>query len=125
MAYCVGHTSALQLARKARDQTSDEAKMKMLRTAYIHEAFAAHFLTDLFSSGHLRAPRRAFHNPNYLTMGLDGWLNNPVWDFQCRFVCTSPLFLDKADWYRCTTMTARPASWFAMSEETSGLNMAS
>ncbi|KAL1607600.1 hypothetical protein SLS60_002534 [Paraconiothyrium brasiliense] len=86
MAYCVGHTSALKLARKARDQTSDQAKMEMLRTAYIHEAFAAHFLTDLFSSGHLRAPRRAFHNPDYVSMGINGWRDNPVWDFQCRFM---------------------------------------
>ncbi|KAJ4304569.1 hypothetical protein N0V90_000095 [Kalmusia sp. IMI 367209] len=83
---------ALKLARTARAQTSDQAKMEMLRTAYIHEAFAAHFLTDLFSSGHLRAPRRAFHNPDYKTMGLNGWLDNPVWDFQCRFESVAEVF---------------------------------
>ncbi|RYO48073.1 hypothetical protein AA0113_g10114 [Alternaria arborescens] len=86
MAYCVGHTSALQIARKARDEPTDEAKMKMLRMAYVHEAFAAHFLTDLFSSGHLRAPRRAFHNPNYWSMGISGAIHNAVWDFQCRYM---------------------------------------
>ncbi|CAN9354864.1 unnamed protein product [Alternaria alternata] len=86
MAYCVGHTSALQIARKARDEPSDEAKMKMLRTAYVHEAFAAHFLTDLFSSGHLRAPRRAFHNPNYMSMGWHAARDHAVWDFQCRYM---------------------------------------
>lgn len=123
MAYCVGHTSALKLARQARDQASDQAKMEMLRTAYIHEAFAAHFLTDLFSSGHLRAPRRAFHNPNYVSMGYNGWRDIPVWDFQCRFVCTPTLSPIKADCNRCMTVTVRLASWFAMSEETSGLNM--
>lgn len=32
--------------------------------AYCLEAFACHFLTDLFSSGHLRTPRRALHTPN-------------------------------------------------------------
>ncbi|EUC41075.1 hypothetical protein COCMIDRAFT_9151 [Bipolaris oryzae ATCC 44560] len=86
MAYCVGHTSALQIARKARNETSDEAKMKMLRTAYIHEAFAAHFLTDLFSSGHLRAPRRAFHNPAYVSMVPHAVKKDAVWDFQCRYM---------------------------------------
>ncbi|CAN9377342.1 unnamed protein product [Alternaria alternata] len=86
MAYCVGHTSALQLARKARDEASNGAKMKMLRTAYIHEAFAAHFLTDLFSSGHLRAPRRAFHNPEYVYMVPHAVKKHAVWDFQCRYM---------------------------------------
>ncbi|KAF5850108.1 hypothetical protein GGP41_002303 [Bipolaris sorokiniana] len=38
MSCCVGHTSALQMARKASDKTSNRANMKMLRTAYIHEA---------------------------------------------------------------------------------------
>lgn len=32
-----------------------------LRYAYFLEGFALHFLTDLFSSGHLRPPRRILH----------------------------------------------------------------
>jgi len=60
--------------------------MTMLRLAYVHEAFAAHFLTDLFSSGHLRAPRRPFHNPDYLAMVPHAISKDPIWDFQCRYV---------------------------------------
>jgi len=97
--------------------------MKMLRTAYIHEAFAAHFLTDLFSSGHLRAPRRAFHNPEYVYMVPHAVKKHAVWDFQCRYVSTQPMLMDEADRNRCMTMTVRPVSWFAINEETSGLNM--
>jgi len=32
--------------------------------AYAMEAFACHFLTDLFSSGHLRTPRQSLHTAN-------------------------------------------------------------
>ncbi|HEX7816396.1 hypothetical protein [Dyella sp.] len=32
--------------------------------AYAMEAFACHFLTDLFSTGHLRTPRKALHTAN-------------------------------------------------------------
>ncbi len=49
--YLAGHSLALNLAKVAK---SDDD----LRMAYAYEAYADHFLTDLFASGHLRTPRR-------------------------------------------------------------------
>jgi hypothetical protein len=46
--YVAGHTLAVQAAANGSDEL-----------AYMLEAFACHFLTDLFSSGHLRTPRKA------------------------------------------------------------------
>lgn len=51
--YQTGHELALQQAAEAH-QTSD---LKKLETAYSMNAFACHFLTDRFSSGHIRTPR--------------------------------------------------------------------
>ena len=53
-AYLVGHTLAIQTARKAAEQTNDVDKKKKLMEAYSIEAFADHFLTDCFSAGHVR-----------------------------------------------------------------------
>jgi hypothetical protein len=47
-AYRAGHTLAVQAAANGSETL-----------AYALEAFACHFLTDLFSSGHLRTPRKA------------------------------------------------------------------
>ncbi|HJU40827.1 MAG TPA: hypothetical protein VJ724_14750, partial [Tahibacter sp.] len=52
-AYQAGHQVALLTA----------ASGDYLR-AYAMEAFACHFLTDLFSSGHLRTPRQSLHTAN-------------------------------------------------------------
>jgi hypothetical protein len=52
--YKAGHRVALNLASTATNETE-------LRYAYAIDAFANHFLTDLFSTGHLRVPRRAMH----------------------------------------------------------------
>ncbi|AMQ85453.1 hypothetical protein [Pseudomonas glycinae] len=54
-AYIAGHTVALQTAAAAH-ATQDELQ---LERAYAMNAFADHYLTDLFSSGHLRVPRKA------------------------------------------------------------------
>lgn len=51
--YQAGHTLALQTAAAGS-----------CMEAYALEAFACHFLTDLFSSGHLRTPRKALHTGN-------------------------------------------------------------
>lgn len=55
LAYIAGHTAALQQAVKAK--ASDDAGQ--LELAYAMNAFADHFLTDLFSAGHVRVPRKA------------------------------------------------------------------
>ncbi|MGY2438839.1 phospholipase [Pseudomonas sp. SDO52101_S400] len=54
-AYIAGHTAALQTAAAAH-ASQDELQ---LGRAYAMNAFADHYLTDLFSSGHLRVPRKA------------------------------------------------------------------
>lgn len=54
-AYIAGHTAALQTAAAAH-ASQDELQ---LERAYAINAFADHYLTDLFSSGHLRVPRKA------------------------------------------------------------------
>ncbi|MFJ2713785.1 phospholipase [Pseudomonas sp. NPDC087346] len=54
-AYIAGHTAALQHAARAH-AAQDK---KQLEVAYAANAFADHFLTDLFSAGHLRVPRKA------------------------------------------------------------------
>ncbi|RBL71866.1 phospholipase [Pseudomonas sp. MWU13-2625] len=54
LAYIAGHTAALQTAIAARASQDKQ----QLERAYAMNAFADHFLTDLFSSGHLRVPRK-------------------------------------------------------------------
>lgn len=54
-AYQAGHTAALQQAVKAHASGNE----RDLQLAYAMNAFADHFLTDLFSAGHLRVPRKA------------------------------------------------------------------
>ncbi|MBL0797158.1 MULTISPECIES: phospholipase [unclassified Pseudomonas] len=53
-AYIAGHSAALKQAVAAHG-TQDTAALEL---AYAMNAFADHFLTDLFASGHLRVPRR-------------------------------------------------------------------
>lgn len=53
-AYIAGHTAALQHAAHA-GATTDERQLEL---AYAMNAFADHFLTDLFSAGHVRVPRK-------------------------------------------------------------------
>jgi hypothetical protein len=51
--YKVGHTYALSVAREAGKEKNE----KKLKKAYAIDAFACHFLTDLFSAGHIRNQR--------------------------------------------------------------------
>lgn len=60
-AYSSVHTLALTQAIKA----SQTQKKEDLQEAYFIEAYSQHFLTDLFASGHLRAPRRILHSDNF------------------------------------------------------------
>ncbi|NUT21851.1 MAG: hypothetical protein HOV77_21970 [Hamadaea sp.] len=57
-AYTVGHGVALDEARLAADEPKGSVlRRARLERAYAMNAFADHFLTDLFSTGHLRVPR--------------------------------------------------------------------
>jgi hypothetical protein len=57
-AYSAGHAVAIAQAQFAAQQQSQA----ILQRAYLLEAFAAHFLSDLFATGHLRTPRKALHD---------------------------------------------------------------
>ncbi len=52
-AYTVGHAYAVELARTA----GYDGNLEGLKRAYAVDAFACHFLTDLFSAGHIRNQR--------------------------------------------------------------------
>lgn len=56
--YTAAHALALDLAVQAKDSAG-------LDQAYAVNAFADHYLTDLFSSGHLRTPRRQLYERQY------------------------------------------------------------
>lgn len=56
-AYTAGHSVALQQAQTAWQNKDQNALLR----AYILDAFACHFLSDLFATGHLRTPRKALH----------------------------------------------------------------
>lgn len=61
VAYTVGHTLALEKAIAAgKNKNTDE-----LMEAYTLNAFACHFLTDEFSSGHMRTPHLHLYNMVY------------------------------------------------------------
>lgn len=53
-AYIAGHELALEKAREASKGGNQEKRIRLLEEAYSIDAFACHFLTDSFSSGHLR-----------------------------------------------------------------------
>lgn len=63
-AYHTGHNVALESAAKAHAALTSgdlQTARQQLTLAYAQNAFAAHFLTDGFSAGHMRTPRYAIH----------------------------------------------------------------
>ena len=69
-AYMAGHTLAMTTAALAKNTNN----IKTLELAYAYDAFACHFLSDLFSSGHLRTPRKALHT------GQGTFGSNVIWE---------------------------------------------
>jgi hypothetical protein len=72
LAYSSGHAAALEVAANAKQ---DAATLQM---AYAMNAFACHFLTDLFSSGHMRTPHLALYNsvtPSSLGSALSAYMH--------------------------------------------------
>ena len=53
-AYLAGHQCAINRARRAGREKDRKKKMNLLMEAYSMEAFAGHYLSDCFSSGHIR-----------------------------------------------------------------------
>jgi hypothetical protein len=86
--YLAGHVLAQQTAVKASQMPvgSDPRKIQLQR-AYAINAFADHFLTDLFAAGHMRTPRRALFKlaDNYLTQAAAGLLAQRMHDEDNKF----------------------------------------
>jgi hypothetical protein len=61
LAYQAGHAAALQQAITAGN-ASGQQQIAALQLAYAMNAFADHFLSDLFSAGHTRTPRKELYN---------------------------------------------------------------
>lgn len=61
IAHHIGHTLAIEAAARAHYIDDPQQKYEQLAYAYSLEAFACHFLTDHFSSGHLRTPSLALY----------------------------------------------------------------
>jgi len=83
IAYEAGHLVAVDTAREAyttkRNDGNDEAAKKIFLKALTQELFACHFLTDLFSAGHMRVPRKELYHQVKR--------NNPIFN--------NPAFADK------------------------------
>lgn len=123
----------MEQAAKAGGMTNDEDKKMQLNLAYTYEAFSAHYLSDLFSAGHLRAPRRQLHGDSYKVATesvlpcITGKDEIPVWDHHSRYVSWLELDLrkDSNEVSRCMMMTARLGFWLPTKRVTSGLHMVS
>ncbi len=75
ISYRIGHELAIEEAIQAH-QTGDKKK---LETAYAMNAFACHFLSDRFASGHIRTPRQELTDhvtPGTIGSLLAGFMHN-------------------------------------------------
>ncbi len=80
LTYTIGHTLAVETAIKAHET----GNISLLEEAYAMNAFASHFLSDRFSSGHLRAPRKALHQ-KVIPSILGDLLVQTMHDEECRY----------------------------------------
>lgn len=83
-AYNAGHQAALLEAKAAfhawHDELNSDKALSILNIAYAKNAFANHFLSDAFSSGHMRVPRKQIHQKVYLVPILKLLLANFMHD---------------------------------------------
>ncbi|MBL7479307.1 phospholipase [Legionella bononiensis] len=74
IAYKTGHRYALETALKGfakKEAGQTEEAEQLLALAYAQNAFANHYLTDSFSAGHMRTPRRAISDKIHLPASLN------------------------------------------------------
>lgn len=72
LAYQAGHAVALARAARASREPNPELRARGLVEAYALNAFADHYLSDVFSAGHMRTPRRHLYDialPGFRWMG--------------------------------------------------------
>lgn len=77
-AYTYGHTVAMQQGMLARNAPPAQ-QMGLLVQAYAMNAFADHFLSDAFSAGHVRAPRKQLYEtvtPNQVGSYLSRYMHD-------------------------------------------------
>ena len=77
-AYLTGHQLAIDKAREAGEHRVDEEdeKKRLLHEAFSMDAFACHFLTDSFASGHIRLYILTLTNfTNHSVFLLPRWLS--------------------------------------------------
>ena len=68
LCYKAGHTQAVLAAQRARN-APPQYQERMLESAYSIDAFSCHYLTDMFSSGHMRTPRKELYDSCGTTSG--------------------------------------------------------
>jgi hypothetical protein len=73
-AYLIGHREAIRVAAEAF-KTKDQGGLK---TAYAMEAFACHFLTDLFAAGHIRNQRGELETCLIMKLGFTAEQAKPL-----------------------------------------------
>lgn len=74
IAYKTGHKYALETAREGfikKEAGNIQEANRLLELAYAQNAFANHYLTDSFSAGHMRTPRRAIADGVFLPAALN------------------------------------------------------
>jgi len=73
--YLAGHTLAMQGATHlyGQDLSQPQVRQNLLK-CYSVNAFADHFLTDLFAGGHIRTPRRALYDMSLSVKSESGLL---------------------------------------------------
>jgi len=81
LAYQAGHAAALKQAAAA--SASQEPRLELMR-AYAKNAFADHYLSDLFSSGHLRTPRKELYE-RVTPSAVGSLLSRYMHDEDCRW----------------------------------------
>lgn len=79
LAYEAGHAAAIAQAKMAKTLATPQEQNAAVEIAYAMNAFADHFLTDMFSSGHLRVPRKELYDQSG-TASMAGLLANLMHD---------------------------------------------
>lgn len=85
-AYVAGHTVAMKHAvQVAKSNATPEQKRFGLEFAYSMNAFADHFMTDIFSAGHMRTPRKELYDCSMWAKEITGLLARCMHDEDSKY----------------------------------------